>query len=138
MICPVCRQDMLVVEYKDIELDHCPECKGVWFDTGELDLLLEASGLEAPAFLDDILAAAEASSGEKKRRCPICYRKMKKVFVDESDKVLVDVCRTEHGIWFDGGEVNQLMTILQGESPPKTGTGQDVVNFLAEVFKPLT
>jgi len=39
MICPVCRQSMLDIEYNNIELDYCEKCKGVWFDAGELELL---------------------------------------------------------------------------------------------------
>jgi len=46
MICPVCKCDMIVVEYHNIELDYCTTCKGVWFDSGELELLLESHGLE--------------------------------------------------------------------------------------------
>ncbi len=77
MICPVCKSDMIVVEHDNIELDHCTTCQGVWFDSGELELLLESSGLESPPpFLDTILNAVEASSPEKKRKCPICRQKM--------------------------------------------------------------
>ena len=48
MICPVCKKDALIVEYDRIELDYCPSCGGVWFDSGELDLLLEAAGQYSP------------------------------------------------------------------------------------------
>ena len=55
MICPVCKRDMIVIEYHDVELDYCTSCKGVWFDSGELELLLEAHALEeAKLFLDNI------------------------------------------------------------------------------------
>ena len=68
MICPVCKYDMIVVEYHDIELDYCTGCKGVWFDSGELTLLLESHGLEeVKQFLDNILSSPEALSSEKKR-----------------------------------------------------------------------
>jgi len=40
MICPACRDEMIVVEYKKIELDICVSCRGVWFDADELGLLL--------------------------------------------------------------------------------------------------
>jgi len=41
MICPVCKSDMIDVEYNRIELDYCTACRGVWFDTEELELLIE-------------------------------------------------------------------------------------------------
>ena len=40
MICPACREEMIVIEYNKIELDVCVQCKGVWFDGGELNEIL--------------------------------------------------------------------------------------------------
>ena len=40
MICPACREEMIVVEYKKIELDICVACRGVWCDADALGLLL--------------------------------------------------------------------------------------------------
>ncbi len=139
MICPVCKNDMIVVEQSHIELDYCPACRGVWFDAGELELLLESSGLESSLpFLDGILEAAEAESAEKKRKCPICRRNMKKVFIDDGGKILVDICRDGHGIWFDGGEVGHLLKSLAGKAPGGAGSRQDVMSFLGDVFKSQT
>ena len=76
MICPVCRIGMLVIEYNKIELDYCGKCKGVWFDAGELELLLESS--KHDVFIKQMLAADEACCAETKRKCPICAQKMKK------------------------------------------------------------
>ena len=82
MICPVCKYDMIVVEYRNIELDYCNSCRGVWFDSGELELLLKSYGLEEPkAFFDGIFNSQEAASPEKKRNCPICALKMKKTSI---------------------------------------------------------
>ena len=57
MICPACKSDMIVVEHSQIELDYCTDCRGVWFDSGELELLLESMGLENPdLFLGNLLS----------------------------------------------------------------------------------
>ena len=136
MICPVCKYDMIVVEYHDIELDYCSSCKGVWFDSGELELLLESRGLEeTKMFLDNVLNSQEAISSEKKRNCPICGHKMKKTTIGEEPRILIDICSEEHGLWFDGGEVTQLMRHLAGEHPPKQDSRQQVISFLEEVFE---
>ena len=136
MICPVCKYDMIVVEYHNIELDHCTGCKGVWFDSGELELLLESQGLgEAKLFLDNILDSPEAISSEKKRKCPICHHKMRKATIGGQPEILIDVCGKEHGLWFDGGEVTQLIKHLAGEQPPKGDSGEQVISFLEEVFE---
>jgi Zn-finger nucleic acid-binding protein len=137
MICPVCRYDMIVVEYHDIELDYCNSCKGVWFDSGELELLLKSQGLEeAKVFLDGILNSQEAISSEKKRKCPICGHKMRKTAIGKQPQVLIDMCRDEHGLWFDGGEVTHLLRHhLAGEQLPKHDSREQIISFLEEVFE---
>jgi Zn-finger nucleic acid-binding protein len=136
MICPVCKYDMIVVEYQNIELDYCNSCKGVWFDSGELELLLKSYSLEEPkTFLDGILNSHEAVSSEKKRNCPVCGHKMQKTAIGGQPEILIDMCRDKHGLWFDGGEVAQLIRRLAGEQPPKHDSGEKVISFLEEVFK---
>ncbi|MFC1937919.1 zf-TFIIB domain-containing protein [Chloroflexota bacterium] len=136
MICPVCKCDMIVVEYHNIELDYCTGCKGVWFDSGELELLLESHSLEeAKLFLDSILHSQEAISSEKKHKCPICGHKMKKTTIGEKPQILIDVCGEEHGLWFDGGEVTQLIRHLPVEQLPEGDSREQVIGFLEEVFK---
>jgi uncharacterized protein len=133
MICPVCGKDALIVEFKNTELDYCPTCHGVWFDAGELELLLEAAGL-ANSFLAGVLKLEEKSTTEKKRRCPVCRRKMKKIYIDEDKKVLTDACNGGHGIWFDGGEVAALIKSVAEKSPEKPEARQ-VLSYISEMFK---
>jgi Zn-finger nucleic acid-binding protein len=137
MICPVCKYDMLVIEYHNIELDYCNSCKGVWFDSGELELLFKSQGLEeTKVFLDGILNSQEAGSSEKKRKCPICGHKMKKTTTGKQPEILIDICRDEHGLWFDGGEVIQLLRHhLTKEQRPKHDPREQVISFLEEIFE---
>jgi len=135
MICPVCKKDALIVEYNRIELDYCPSCGGVWFDAGELELLLEAAGIgNRQDLLSDIAGAPEDASAEKKRRCPICRHKMKKTYIDENKKILVDICHVGDGIWFDGGEVVQLIKEITDKSPEKASS-KGVLTFVGEMFQ---
>lgn len=42
MDCPVCREVTLVMaDRQGIEVDYCPQCRGVWLDRGELDKIIE-------------------------------------------------------------------------------------------------
>lgn len=41
--CPVCRVDLVMSERQGVEIDHCPRCRGVWLDRGELDKIIERS-----------------------------------------------------------------------------------------------
>ena len=46
MQCPVCRVPLAMSDRQGIEIDYCPQCRGVWLDRGELDKIVERS---APA-----------------------------------------------------------------------------------------
>ena len=42
MKCPVCKDvTLLMSEKRGVEIDYCPECRGIWLDRGELDKLIE-------------------------------------------------------------------------------------------------
>jgi len=44
MNCPVCKDVTLVIaDRQGIEVDYCPQCRGVWLDRGELDKIIERS-----------------------------------------------------------------------------------------------
>ncbi|NJL55989.1 zf-TFIIB domain-containing protein [bacterium] len=44
MKCPVCKDvDLKIADRQGIEIDYCPQCRGVWLDRGELDKIIERS-----------------------------------------------------------------------------------------------
>jgi Zn-finger nucleic acid-binding protein len=136
MICPVCKSDMIDVEHNRIELDYCINCQGVWFDSEELELLMETMGLEESSLtLSNVIGFPEAETSEQKRRCPICGQRMGKATIGREPKVLVDVCRQGDGLWFDGGEVSQLIKQLIKKPQKKKDSQQQVITFLGEVFQ---
>lgn len=136
MICPACKSPMIVVEHQKIELDYCPECHGVWFDSGELELFLDSLHPgNRDKFVSNVLDAPEARTSEKKRRCPICAQKMKKIVVNEKPGIVIDVCRRADGLWFDGGEVGELLKQLPEKPSETPRPHQQVSAFLREVFK---
>jgi uncharacterized protein len=47
MACPVCRVPLAMSDRQGIEIDYCPQCRGVWLDRGELDKIIERSTPEA-------------------------------------------------------------------------------------------
>lgn len=126
MKCPVCDEPMIVVEHDRIEVDYCVRCSGVWLDAGEIELLfgdhtawdrLISSGSRTPA------------TQEKRRRCPVCRKKMEKLATGTDEPVTFDRCPRGDGLWFDQGELDTLLR--QGHV--MTG-GETVTSFLAEVF----
>lgn len=137
MKCPTCHNMMIVVEHEHIELDYCPDCEGVWFDAGELELLFETMQLEQSVLsIDSVLTSPETRSPEKKRKCPICHSKMKKATVGHDPEVLIDACSQGDGLWFDSGEVGQIIT--QMSSAQEADSQGKVIKFLGEVFQSRT
>ena len=42
MECPVCDDITLAVSSREgVEIDYCPQCRGVWLDRGELDKIID-------------------------------------------------------------------------------------------------
>ena len=135
MICPKCQHDMIVVEHRQIELDYCTGCEGVWFDGGELELLIRTAELESPDLsLSSLLASPAAQASHRGRKCPICGRRMQEVAIGEPP-INIDVCTQGDGFWFDGGEVQQLLEQLAEQSVAEGGAPRQVFSFLGEAFQ---
>ena len=48
MKCPTDGATLTMSERAGVEIDYCPECRGVWLDRGELDKIIERSASPAP------------------------------------------------------------------------------------------
>jgi Zn-finger nucleic acid-binding protein len=133
MRCPVDKRDMIVVEHLKIELDYCVSCAGVWFDASELELLIAALKKEGANIKPgNQMNLTPAQVKEAHRQCPHCGSKMDKVWVGDQPKVLIDSCPRGHGLWFDGGELQQVLSQLQSAGHPGPG---DIISFLGDTFK---
>ena len=132
MDCPVCREPLIVLESEQVEIDHCVSCKGIWLDSGELELLLEdarkkdalLSSFPSPSPLPR--GEGVRGEGEKLRKCPICLKKMEKVLCGD---VKIDRCREGDGFWFDLGELERIVRI------GNFGGSMKVLEWLRDVFQ---
>jgi len=43
MQCPHDQSVLVMTERKGVEIDYCPQCRGVWLDRGELDKIIDRS-----------------------------------------------------------------------------------------------
>jgi len=66
--CPVDKEPLIALEWDELEVDYCTECGGLWFDAGELELLLDAPDLAR--LLSGESASVDPSAA--KRLCPGC------------------------------------------------------------------
>jgi Zn-finger nucleic acid-binding protein len=53
MKCPTCQVDLSISDRAGIEIDFCPQCRGVWLDRGELDKIVERASRHAADDDDD-------------------------------------------------------------------------------------
>jgi len=130
MKCPVDKTDMIVVEHMQIELDYCLQCEGVWFDSGELDLLISAfAANRSDTSIDSLLTQQKVKTNETRRKCPICRHKMEKGLLGDNPEVLIDICPIGDGLWFDGGELHHVLHQI-GHTNSK-----DLISFLGDALE---
>ncbi|MHC4623836.1 MAG: TFIIB-type zinc ribbon-containing protein [Planctomycetota bacterium] len=126
MDCPVCDNAMITLELAEVEIDYCTDCQGIWLDAGELEMLLD-NPQQAKELLDSF--KFDTACTEKPRKCPICLKKMRKVLVGRSDPpVLLDKCARGDGLWFDKGELEDILNKAQLDKDSKIQT------LLADMF----
>jgi len=97
---------MGVLELESVEVDHCFSCHGVWLDSGELEGLIERIGGSDEVFNS---LEIEENISEKKKKCPVCHKKMFKISIKVKNKFILDKCINDHGIWFDKGELVNIL-----------------------------
>ena len=83
-ICPVDGATLVPTERQGIEIDHCPTCRGVWLDRGELDKIIERSAAPAPAMASRDGYDRQAHYDDRRRDHGDAYRpKRKRSFLED-------------------------------------------------------
>lgn len=126
-MCPVCGEPMLAYQWQAVEIDGCPRCGGLWLDAGEIEALLEQAGL-SPGPIRAALAAARDGVSSR-RRCPRGPHRLRQLRLPTTPELILDRCRMGHGLWFDRGEVAQLVRSFT------VGEEGLVARFLADLFR---
>jgi Zn-finger nucleic acid-binding protein len=125
MNCATCKKPMVALELEGIEIDHCLACGSTWLDNGELELFVEGTG-KKDHLLDSI--KPDKNNKEKKKRCPICWKKMEKVTCGIENKITLDRCKKNDGVWFDKGELKEILKMSCGDKESK------VLHLLKDMF----
>lgn len=101
--CPRCWVEMKKVKVRvigrDVTIDNCPRCDGVFLDDGELKKITRNRSLHI--FLTKYLGI----DSDSKLLCPHCKGLMD---TEDAGGVEVDVCIKCHGVWLDAGELESL------------------------------
>jgi Zn-finger nucleic acid-binding protein len=104
MKCPKCTDTELVqrnVKGKDLVVDCCPKCRGIWFDSAELEAAM-------PTAVNELHVPDRAV--KLKLPCPRCQERLY-MFQYPQTRVAVEMCKKCKGLWLDGGEFKQIHTV---------------------------
>ena len=116
--CPTCELPMHSINLKadgKFFIERCENCMGLFFDTGELEALLDQS--VSNTFLIDKKRIEtinkELFQRETKRasfyiKCPVCSEMMQRKNFREKSGVITDCCNA-HGVWLESGELKKLL-----------------------------
>jgi Zn-finger nucleic acid-binding protein len=66
MKCPVDDTVLVMSDRQGVEIDYCPQCRGVWLDRGELDKILERTASQ-PADRGDSPDRGRRSDDDRRR-----------------------------------------------------------------------
>jgi Zn-finger nucleic acid-binding protein len=117
---------MITLELADVEVDYCTDCGGIWLDAGELELLL-GDAEQSEQLLNSF--EIDSQCAEKRRKCPICLKKMQKIVVGTAKPVLlIDKCAKGDGLWFDKGELQDILNRAKLDKESK------IQRLLADIF----
>jgi Zn-finger nucleic acid-binding protein len=103
--------------HSQLEIDSCPECFGLWFDSEELKVFFESPDLSTRILEEEVSVAlmSPGLSGRTKpqegdRVCPACKEGL---FSSQMGQTQVDYCLGCRGIWLDRLELEQLVAAFQ-------------------------
>jgi Zn-finger nucleic acid-binding protein len=109
MNCPKCAGELNKKFYKAmIEVDFCPNCRGMWLDFNELDRL------EDMAFEEDERKGSLIHFQTKTNfPCPHCNEPLQE-FQYRLYNLKLEHCATHnHGFWLDAGEDERVIQSMQ-------------------------
>ncbi len=107
LACPNCNtQTLRAFETSEgVTIDMCDDCKGMWFDKGEIATTVELSS-DIPNF-DQVIAGARGTQ----HKCPHCRENLVEFSYTPDGKLDIDYCQGCGGIWLDSNELKLLEEI---------------------------
>ena len=114
MPCPCCKSALDVIEFDfqpPVTIERCTTCHGLFFNPGELELILEAQ-VNPVIWLDlqqlgEFDAIHAQNLPPRYRKCPSCDERMSQTVFGGRSGVIIDRCGT-HGLWLDGGDLHRI------------------------------
>lgn len=99
--CPDCQTPLSPITNSDVVIDVCPQCRGIWLDAGEFDLVLGqklSSQIRESAILNPAISL-------EPRLCP---RDSQDLRIADLGGAELDTCPTCRGIWVEAADLDAL------------------------------
>jgi len=108
MNCPKCAEILTKKYYKGMmEVDYCPNCRGMWLDFDELDELEDVAFNE-----DNFKGSLVHRETDVAYQCPVCSLHLQE-FQYRLYDLRLDYCAGRHGFWLDAGEDERVLEIMR-------------------------
>lgn len=120
MKCPQCGGMLRTIEYEGIQIETCGNCKGEWLDDAELKHVVQAREVRFDEQERRAIASATGITGVKVADvdrdlvCPKCGGQTDAINYGGDTGIIIDRCTMCHGIWLDGGELEQIQKLVEG------------------------
>lgn len=91
---------------RDIVVDQCSTCQGLWLDASELATLVGS--------WQDLPRGVSAQVCRDELRCPRCRSSLARRGYSELKRTIIDHCPNCFGIWLDRGELERILQEVYG------------------------
>jgi len=115
MECPIDGTTLETHTIQSINIEECVQCRGLWFEEGELRKSKDESDPDLNWLDFDLWSDQESFETDwSSRKCPHCGKNMATISYATTG-VTVDFCVEGHGVWFDKGEFQAIIEALEKE-----------------------
>ena len=118
--CPACDGERRLfarsLDSEEVTLLECDRCAGIWVGREIFELLERRARSEMVSWGTSAAPEKQPHEGRFYRRCVTCDKLMHRENYRRKSGIVVDVCR-DHGLWFDHGELEQILTWVRSGGP---------------------
>lgn len=110
MVCLRCNEEMIKEGFKNVLIDHCPRCGGVWLDRKELERIVENKKSKT---VKNLWYDIKMEHYIEKRFPMIngCQKCGGHIVEYEKDGLLIDRCLSCRGVFFDKKEFEYILSL---------------------------
>ena len=128
-LCSYCQIELEIISNSTITLEYCSQCDGILIKEKEFEKLIEYKINSSNAFNPYYLRFIQDHPRDNRKKskfhnCPSCHDLMDIINYKKHSGILLDICE-EHGIWLDGGELQQIIEWYEVGGDKKLLQGQN-------------